>query len=71
MEITTIKIHSRTKHTLDEFGTENESYDQIISRLLAEIKRKNLRNLLIEGYQKNQQRDAMIAEEWEIASSEL
>ncbi len=71
MEATTIKVHSSTKHALDEFGAENESYDEIISKLLNEVKRKELRQLLIEGYQQNQQRDSRMAEEWEMVSSGL
>lgn len=71
METCTIKVHTDTKQALDNFGAENESYDDIISKLLEEVNRKNIRQALIEGYQQNKHRDIQMAEEWETASLEL
>ena len=44
MEITTVKIHKNTKSALDELKIDNETYDDIINRLISQIKNKNLKN---------------------------
>ena len=71
MEITTVKLRRKTKNELDTMRANQESYDQLISRLIIHIKRKELKKELIEGYKKMNQKDIEILEEWEGATLEL
>ncbi|MEK6900999.1 MAG: hypothetical protein AABX37_01520 [Nanoarchaeota archaeon] len=70
MSTTTIKIHDDTKHALDQMGLESETYDQVISKLISEVKKKNLVKELIEGYKNNAKRDKQIVQEWEHTSED-
>jgi hypothetical protein len=71
MDITTIKLATRTKTELDRFRQGSESYDRIIQKLLADAQSKELRSKLIEGYQKKAKEDLDILKEWESASGEI
>ncbi len=71
MSVTTVKLYEETKFGLDEIRLENESYDDIISRLLMKFNRSVLKNKLREGYIRNSKEDTRLVNEWEISSSEL
>ncbi|MEK6809619.1 MAG: hypothetical protein AABY40_03020 [Nanoarchaeota archaeon] len=68
METTTIKVYLKTKHTLDDIKQEQETYDQVISRLVAQTRKKNLVKELIEAYQSKAGEDRKTAQEWDAAS---
>lgn len=69
MQITTIKIHKKTKSVLDKFKTKKESYDTAINKLVSQIKHKDLEKELKEAYQDRSRYSEF--EEWENASSEV
>ncbi|VVB81885.1 Uncharacterised protein [uncultured archaeon] len=71
MAVTTLKLQESTKSELDEFKSENESYDKVIKKLVFIVRYKNLKNQLIEAYQKMGKKDLEILDEWEPASQEL
>lgn len=71
MSTTTIKIHTGTKLALDDIGQELESYDEVIARLIAEVKKKNVRQELIEAYTQKKKEDKFLVKEWDNASSEI
>ncbi|HLC58694.1 MAG TPA: hypothetical protein VJI68_02440 [Candidatus Nanoarchaeia archaeon] len=71
MDITTIKLHKNTKSALDELRSENETYDNIINKLITKIKDKNLKKELIEAYKNMGKEDLRLLEEWETASNEF
>lgn len=68
METTTIKVYSKTKHSLDDVRREQETYDQTISRLVAQTKKKDLVKELIAAYQSKTDEDRKIAQEWDTVS---
>jgi poly(A) polymerase Pap1 len=70
MDTTTVKIHMSTKEDLDELRQNYETYDDIINKLISEVKKKNLVKELIEGYKSNAKRDKRIVEEWEHTSED-
>ena len=71
IEITTVKIHKNTKSALDELKIDNETYDDIINRLISQIKNKNLKNELIKAYKNLDKEDLDTLNEWESASSDI
>lgn len=71
MEATTVKLHRSTKSALDQMRQEDESYDEIIQKLVLEMKGKHLKKELIEAYQKKGKQDLQLLEEWEAASLEV
>lgn len=71
METTTIKVHQKTKSELDALRSQEESYDQIISRLITHIQRKELQRELIVAYKSMGKKDLELLEEWESSSAEL
>jgi len=71
MEVTTVKLHKGTKLALDRIKQRSESYDEIILKLLAEKKMKNLKSELVEAYSSMGEQDLKILEDWETASNEL
>ncbi len=71
MSATTVKIHRITKNALDEMKKENESYDNLIGKLITRAKNGEIRNELIEGYKKTGKKDLKVLEEWESASREV
>ena len=71
MNTPTIKLHEDTKQSLDSLKTRHESYDQIISNLLAERKHKYLKRRLIESYKSRSSKDIELLKEWDQASNEL
>jgi len=70
MEITTVKLYKETKQTLDALKTKNETYDQLVQRLINYVKKKNLRSELIQAYKEMGTRDLALLEEWDSASLE-
>lgn len=68
MGATTIKVYSKTKHALDDVRQEQETYDQVIFRLITQNKKKNLVKELIAAYQSKAGEDIKIAQEWDAAS---
>ena len=71
MDITTIKVRRQTKQELDLFRNRSESYDEIIRKLMTELRRKALTRQLVEAYRKMGKGDLALLEEWEAASREL
>ena len=71
MKVTTVKLYEGTKYALDRLRVENESYDQVIKKLISEVKNKDLKDQLIEAYKKKSKQDLEILEEWESASKEI
>ncbi|HLD02685.1 MAG TPA: hypothetical protein VJC07_03240 [Candidatus Nanoarchaeia archaeon] len=71
MEITTIKLYKSTKSALDSFRQKNESYDEIITKMAADLKKKNLDKELIEGYKNMGKEDLKLLKEWDITSKEV
>ena len=67
---TTIKIHSETKHELDALKEPNESYNEVIVKLVSQSKKKNIEKELIECY-KGRAKYMDEFEEWENASNEV
>ena len=51
MEVTTVKLHKSTKSALDKLRVEKDSYDEVISKLIAQTENKNLKEELIQAYQ--------------------
>ncbi|HIH15648.1 MAG TPA: hypothetical protein HA360_01255 [Nanoarchaeota archaeon] len=68
MEITTIKLQKKTKSELDKMKQNQETYDGIIKRLVAEIKKKYQKKELIEGYSQIGKEDLKELEGWETAT---
>ncbi len=71
MEITTVKLYAKTKGELDLFKTKKETYDEVIKRLLAEVKQRDITKKLIEGYKKMGKEELEILKEWDFTSSEV
>lgn len=71
MDITTVKIHKKTKMAMDEIKQKNETYDDVIKRLTAKAKRQNLVKELVEGYKVRAKENLEILEDWEAASEDL
>ena len=69
MDITTIKLHKRTKTSLERFRQKNESYDKTVKRLLSIA--KHIKPKLIEGYKRMGKQDLKLLKEWEGASHEI
>ncbi|MBS3169915.1 hypothetical protein J4210_05510 [Candidatus Woesearchaeota archaeon] len=68
METTTVKIHKSTKNVLDEIKTDDESYDEVIKRVVSEVKHKNLVRELVTAYKVKATEDKELNKEWESAS---
>ncbi len=68
MSATTIKLHFSTKHALDDFRGNEESYDEVIQKLISEVKSKNLVKELIAAYQNKAEEDKKIVAEWSPSS---
>ncbi|MBS3168736.1 hypothetical protein J4216_06420 [Candidatus Woesearchaeota archaeon] len=68
---TTIKLSKNTKSALDSLKTSNETYEDVISNLISEKKRKTLKDDLIEAYKSRGKQDLRILEEWESASANI
>ncbi|MEK6973775.1 MAG: hypothetical protein AABW41_00835 [Nanoarchaeota archaeon] len=71
MKITTVKVYEETKNSLDRLRTQNESYDQVIKKLISKIQNKDLIYQLIEAYKEKNKQDLEILEEWENTSNEV
>ncbi len=70
-EVTTVKLNKRTKATLDELKGERETYDDVISKLVSQVRVKSMKAELAEEYKKLGKDDLRLMQEWETASSEL
>lgn len=70
MNITTIKVQSKTKHLLDELKETRETYDEVIERIARKMKKKLLVKELAEGYQVQAKRNQTIAQEWDSTLSD-
>lgn len=68
MQTTTIKLYPHTKHALDDLKQDQDTYDRVIFKLVAQAKKKNLIKELVEAYQSRAQEDVKIAQEWDAAS---
>ncbi len=68
MQVTTVKLHKSTKAALDQLKGGRESYDELIAKLIAQNKRKDLRTELIRGYQNMGKADLKLLQDWEAAS---
>ena len=71
MGVTTVKVDTNTKLALDAFREHNETYDQIIRKLIVSVRDKSLKKRLEEAYRSMGKEDIAFLEEWETASSEL
>ena len=71
MDATTVKVAQSTKRVLDQFRTDNESYDQIIRKLARLVSRKDLKAQLIKAYQQMDAETLATLTAWEHASNEL
>ena len=69
--VTTVKIHKNTKSSLDKIKASGESYDDVISRLVAVKLNEGLKKRLIEGYKNSKKRDLDVVKEWESSSNEV
>ncbi len=68
MKVTTVKLHMGTKSALDEIRKGSESYDEVIGKLVAVAKGRELKKELIAAYKCLGNADLDILEEWESAS---
>ena len=68
MDITTVKLHKGTKKALDKIRNSNESYNEIIAKLIDQVQNKDLRKQLVDGYTKD---NVEVLNECESASSEI
>ena len=68
MDITTIKLQKKTKSELDKIKQNQETYDEIIQRLVEEGKKKSRKKELIEGYSQIGKKELKEIEEWEAAT---
>ncbi|MBI2573308.1 hypothetical protein HYV86_05590 [Candidatus Woesearchaeota archaeon] len=71
MDVTTVKIHKKTKMAMDEIKQKNETYDDVIARLAVKAKKQNLVREMIAGYKNKANEDREILGEWEGTSGEL
>ncbi len=71
MTITTIKLKESTKLDLKDFRAKSASYDEVIRKLISNIKSKNLKEELINGYKESAKSDLESLKEWENVSTEL
>ena len=70
MQITTIKLQEKTKLALDTLKLDNETYDSAVERLISQIRTKDLRKVLAEGYKNQSKAHLALLDEWESASKE-
>ena len=71
MDATTVKLQRKTKQSLDSIRAESESYDRLISRLIAHLKKRNLQKELAEAYKNIGKQDMKLLKEWEQASVDI
>ena len=69
--LTTVKLQKRTKAALDGLKSETETYDQVISNLVSQARRKAVKSELVEAYKSVGKEELKILEDWEAASAEL
>lgn len=71
MDVTTVKLHKNTKLALDSLRKEQDSYDEVITRLISLAKKRDIKERLVDGYKSMGKADLKLLEEWEIASKEV
>ena len=71
MDVSTIKLHKRTKAALDNMMEEKESYDDVIAKLIEQKRNASLKKDLSEGYRQVGMEEQEILDEWEAASGEI
>lgn len=71
MNVTTIKLHKRTKLALDEIKAGSETYDEFISKLISEMRNYRLKSELVAAYRSLGKKDLEMLEEWETASAKV
>lgn len=71
MDVTTVKLHKNTKLALDSLRKEQDSYDEVITRLISLAKKRDIKERLVDGYKSMGKTDLKLLEEWEIASKEV
>ncbi len=71
MQITTVKLHQKTKINLDKLKESKDSYDDIVNRLIIQNRRLHLKEELISAYKDINNSDLKLLEEWESASREV
>jgi len=64
--VTSIQVHERLKLQLDNLKEEKESYEGVISRLIAQTEKQKRAqtSLLVEGYKEMAQESMRITKEW-------
>ena len=64
--ITTIQIHENVKEELTQFKEKNESYEEIILKLMKHIKmeKRQKAEYIIEGYKEMAKESLEITKEW-------
>ena len=65
--ITTIQLSEQTKNSLNEMKLDRETYESLIVRMmqLLEVKKREQKELLIEGYKEMAEESLKIAKEFE------
>ena len=71
MEITTVKLHKKTKSALNKFKQNSESYEDAIKKLISKVEHEDKKSELIEAYKNMNNQDIEILEEWETTSAEI
>ena len=71
MDVTTVKLHKNTKLALDSLRKEQDSYDEVITRLISLAMKRDIKERLIDCYKSMGKADLKLLEEWEIASKEV
>ena len=60
MDSATVKIHENTKEDLDELRQNYETYDDVINKLISEVKKKHLVKELIQAYKSKAKEDKQL-----------
>ncbi len=69
MTVTTIKLETTTKQALDNMKRSNETYDEVVRRVLKLDDRAELERRMIEGCKAERELYNEIHREWEPATS--
>ena len=71
--LTTIQIHKETKDQLESIKEKNESFEDVIERLIEknELEKRTDRELMIKGCIEMAEESLRITKEWEPIDNEL
>ena len=71
--LTTIQIHKETKDQLESIKEKNESFEDVIERLIEknELEKRTDRKLMIKGCIEMAEESLRITKEWEPIDNEL